>query len=163
VLTVARNPLIRHALMVCSRSRSYFRSRSGSWSPLTVLTVAAKLLICFCSRCAHGCSANPPIPPYARARARGLRHEGSPSRRREGGADIEASGGKAAALSRASRSAEKTDPIYLSPEYRQWRELVIQRAGRRCEWVEGGRRCLKAEPEHRLVADRRIERWRRAL
>jgi 5-methylcytosine-specific restriction protein A len=56
-------------------------------------------------------------------------------------------------LRRAKPPPKATDPIYLSSAYRQWREIVIQRAGRRCEWVDGGQRCAKAEPQWKLIAD----------
>jgi len=48
-------------------------------------------------------------------------------------------------------------PVYQTPEYRRWRETVIARAGRRCEAVEDGARCGRAEPAHRMFADHRIE------
>ena len=47
--------------------------------------------------------------------------------------------------------------IYSSPEFRKWREIIIARANRRCEWIEQGQRCLKAEPRHRMFADHKIE------
>jgi len=51
------------------------------------------------------------------------------------------------------------DPVYLTPEYRRWRETVIARAGRRCEGADErtGRRCEKAEPQHRMFADHVVE------
>jgi 5-methylcytosine-specific restriction protein A len=51
--------------------------------------------------------------------------------------------------------AKRADPFYLTPEYRAWREVVIARAGRRCEAIDErtGRRCPKAEPRHRMFAD----------
>jgi 5-methylcytosine-specific restriction enzyme A len=48
---------------------------------------------------------------------------------------------------------KRADPIYLTPEYRTWREAVIARAGRRCEAMVGGKRCPKREPGHRMFAD----------
>lgn len=48
-------------------------------------------------------------------------------------------------------------PIYSSPEFRQWREAVIARAGRQCEAVDCGKRCTKAEPRHRMFADHKEE------
>lgn len=48
-------------------------------------------------------------------------------------------------------------PIYQTPEYRAWREAVIERAGGRCEAIENGQRCAKAAPLHRMFADHRIE------
>ena len=47
--------------------------------------------------------------------------------------------------------------IYQTAEYRQWREAVIARAGRRCEAVDGGKRCWKAEPRNRMFADHKRE------
>ena len=47
--------------------------------------------------------------------------------------------------------------IYHTPEFKQWREAVVARAGRRCEAVDGGKRCLKAEPRHRMFADHKRE------
>lgn len=49
------------------------------------------------------------------------------------------------------------DPIYLTPQHRAWREAVLARADRRCEAVDHGIRCAKAEPEHRMFADHIIE------
>jgi hypothetical protein len=47
--------------------------------------------------------------------------------------------------------------IYRSPEYVRWREAVIARAGRRCEAVDNGQRCRKAEPRSRMFADHKVE------
>lgn len=54
---------------------------------------------------------------------------------------------------------KRADPFYLTPEYRKWREIVIARAGRRCEDIDvvSGRRCTKAEPRHRMFADHIVE------
>lgn len=52
---------------------------------------------------------------------------------------------------RAPRKEAKS--IYHTPEFRKWREAVISRAGRRCEAVDAGVRCQKAEPVHRMFAD----------
>lgn len=49
--------------------------------------------------------------------------------------------------------AKTADPFYLTPEYRVWREAVVARASRQCEWVEHGERCTKSEPRHRMFAD----------
>lgn len=49
--------------------------------------------------------------------------------------------------------AKTADPLYSTPEYRAWREVVIARAGRRCEAVDHGQRCSKGEPRHRMFAD----------
>ena len=49
---------------------------------------------------------------------------------------------------------KQTDPHYLSPEHRAWRQAVCDRAGWRCEWIdECGQRCPKAAPRHRMFAD----------
>ena len=53
---------------------------------------------------------------------------------------------------------KRADPYYLSPEHRAWREQVVARAGRRCEAIEGGARCINAEPRHRMFADHIRER-----
>lgn len=53
---------------------------------------------------------------------------------------------------------KQVDRFYLSPEHRAWRERVIARAGRRCEAIDDGIRCSKAEPKHRMFADHIDER-----
>jgi 5-methylcytosine-specific restriction enzyme A len=53
--------------------------------------------------------------------------------------------------------AKAADPFYLSADYRSWREAVVRRAGRRCEAIDNGWRCTKAEPHHRMFADHRVE------
>lgn len=54
--------------------------------------------------------------------------------------------------------AKTADPIYRLPEYREWREMVIRRAGRRCQATTvDGRRCSKQEPYHRMFADHVVE------
>ena len=52
---------------------------------------------------------------------------------------------------------KQVDPVYRSPAYQAWRETVIARAGRRCEAIDAGVRCSKAEPRHRLFADHVVE------
>ena len=61
--------------------------------------------------------------------------------------------------SRAIKPEAKTaEPFYLGKEYRAWREVVIRRAGRRCQAIgENGWRCSKAEPYHRMFADHVVE------
>jgi hypothetical protein len=49
------------------------------------------------------------------------------------------------------------EPLYGTPAYREWREQVIARAGRRCEAVVNGRRCPRAEPRSRMFADHKVE------
>jgi hypothetical protein len=58
----------------------------------------------------------------------------------------------------AKPPVHKADPELLTPEHRAWREEVLRRAGFRCEWIEEGRRCEKAEPLHRMFADHIRER-----
>ena len=54
---------------------------------------------------------------------------------------------------------KQTDPHYLSPQHRVWRQTVCDRAGWRCEWIdESGQRCVKAAPQHRMFADHKKER-----
>lgn len=53
---------------------------------------------------------------------------------------------------------KQADPHYLTDEHRAWREQVLRKAGYRCEWVEKGERCTKAEPKHRMFADHIKER-----
>ena len=58
---------------------------------------------------------------------------------------------------RFQEQKKQADERYLSSEHRAWREAVVSRAGRRCEAVEDGRRCHKAEPEYRMFADHIVE------
>ena len=48
---------------------------------------------------------------------------------------------------------KKAALIYGTPEHKAWRAQVIKRAGGRCECVEDGKRCTRAEPLYRLYAD----------
>lgn len=50
------------------------------------------------------------------------------------------------------------NPDLLTPEHRAWRAEVIRRAGGQCQWVDGGFRCRKAAPQHRMFADHIKER-----
>ena len=52
---------------------------------------------------------------------------------------------------------KKADGLYHTPEFKRWREAVVARAGRRCEALDIGRRCWKAEPSHRMFADHKVE------
>jgi 5-methylcytosine-specific restriction protein A len=54
--------------------------------------------------------------------------------------------------------AKEVDPFYLSEEHKRWRAIVIARAGGRCEAIENGKRCEKAQPQHRMFADHKMER-----
>ncbi len=49
------------------------------------------------------------------------------------------------------------DPELQTQEHRNWARAVKQRAGWRCEWVEGGKRCEVRSPA-RLFADHIVER-----
>ena len=53
---------------------------------------------------------------------------------------------------------KQVDRFYQSAEHVAWREQVISRAGRRCQAIEAGQRCVKAEPAHRMFADHIVER-----
>jgi 5-methylcytosine-specific restriction protein A len=60
--------------------------------------------------------------------------------------------------SRAIKPEPKAaEPFYLTKDYRRWRAAVVARAGRQCQWLDGGRRCRRAEPEHRMFADHIVE------
>jgi 5-methylcytosine-specific restriction enzyme A len=52
---------------------------------------------------------------------------------------------------------KQADPHYLTPVHRAWREQVLARAGGRCEAIDHGHRCSKAQPEHRMFADHIVE------
>jgi len=49
------------------------------------------------------------------------------------------------------------NPIYDSPEFRQWRAIVVARANGQCEAIVNGVRCSKSAPQHRMYADHIIE------
>jgi 5-methylcytosine-specific restriction endonuclease McrA len=51
------------------------------------------------------------------------------------------------------RKAKKADPHYATPAHREWRRLVLQRSGFRCEATVNGSRCTRTSPPHRLHAD----------
>ncbi len=54
--------------------------------------------------------------------------------------------------------AKKADGHYQTPEHKQWRASVIERAGGRCEALTiDGKRCRKAAPGHRMFADHKVE------
>lgn len=58
----------------------------------------------------------------------------------------------------AAPPVKRADAELLTSEHRAWREEVLRRAGYRCEAIEGGRRCEKAAPAHRMFADHIRER-----
>jgi hypothetical protein len=61
--------------------------------------------------------------------------------------------------SRRVKPPPKTaDEYLLTPEHRAWRASVIANAGSRCEAIDDGTRCPKAEPYHRMFADHIVER-----
>lgn len=53
---------------------------------------------------------------------------------------------------------KRADAELLTPEHRDWRVAVMQRAGWRCEAIDHGVRCDKRSPGHRLFADHVVER-----
>ncbi len=53
---------------------------------------------------------------------------------------------------------KRADPELLTGAHRTWREAVVARAGRRCEWLDRGMRCERAAPASRLFADHIVER-----
>jgi len=54
---------------------------------------------------------------------------------------------------------KRADPFYHEPRHKQFRGMVLARAGYRCEALDAqGNRCTKAAPEHRLFADHIDER-----
>jgi hypothetical protein len=53
---------------------------------------------------------------------------------------------------------KRADPHYQTAKHEAWAEQVKRNAGYRCEWVEGGVRCSKAAPRHRMFADHKVER-----
>lgn len=57
----------------------------------------------------------------------------------------------------AMPAAKKADAELLTPEHRAWRDQVLQRAGHRCEAIDGSRRCYVSAPS-RLFADHIVER-----
>lgn len=59
---------------------------------------------------------------------------------------------------RVKQMPKRADDELLTPEHRAFRKAVLERAGYRCEWVEGGVRCTRAEPDYVMVADHVRER-----
>jgi 5-methylcytosine-specific restriction enzyme A len=61
-------------------------------------------------------------------------------------------------LSTTRLAPRPRDPFYNTPEFRTWRRLVLARAGRQCEYVDGyGQRCTQQAPECRLYAHHIVE------
>lgn len=61
-------------------------------------------------------------------------------------------------LRRVRGPDKEADDIYSTPEYRRWRQQVIDLAGNRCEAkLDTGKRCWRAEPAYRMFADHIIE------
>lgn len=52
---------------------------------------------------------------------------------------------------------KRAEPVYLTREHREWRDLVLARANYRCQAVDNGQRCTRAAPRYRLFADHRVE------
>src|SRR5262245_32590096 len=49
-------------------------------------------------------------------------------------------------------------PAYTTHAYLQWRDMVVQRAGGRCEAVDPqGHRCIRATPQWKVYADHIVE------
>jgi len=54
---------------------------------------------------------------------------------------------------------KRADPVLHTAGHRQFREVVLNRAGWRCEWVEGGQRCTASRATGQtMVADHKVER-----
>lgn len=54
---------------------------------------------------------------------------------------------------------KRADAVLLTPEHRRFREVVLDRAGWRCERIEGGQRCIASRATgHRMIADHKVER-----
>jgi 5-methylcytosine-specific restriction enzyme A len=66
---------------------------------------------------------------------------------------------KPSTRSKLTHSAKVAQGIYSDPRFKAFREIVLKRAGYRCEHIdpETKQRCPKASPQHRLVADHKIE------
>jgi 5-methylcytosine-specific restriction protein A len=60
-----------------------------------------------------------------------------------------------AADTRVAKVPEKeADELYSKPAYREWREIIVRRAGWRCEAIEdNGYRCERRSPAWRMYAD----------
>lgn len=49
---------------------------------------------------------------------------------------------------------KKAASVYQTPEFKEWREQIVARAGRRCEAIDHhGMRCIRSEPYDRMFAD----------
>lgn len=59
---------------------------------------------------------------------------------------------------RVKPPAKTAAPIYHTPDYERWKQVVIGRAGGRCQaMLDDGSRCLKARPHNRMFADHVVE------
>ena len=60
---------------------------------------------------------------------------------------------------RVKAAPKRADAELLTTQHRHFREVVLDRAGWRCEWVEGGQRCTRSRATgHRMIADHKVER-----
>jgi len=61
---------------------------------------------------------------------------------------------------RIARPREKrVDPELSTQAYKRWAEEVKRRAGYRCQWVDGSRRCPRSQANgYRMIADHITER-----
>lgn len=65
---------------------------------------------------------------------------------------------KPSSRTRLKPAAKIADPDLQTSEHERWRLIVCERAGWRCEWIEGGVRCPKSAPGHVMIADHIRER-----
>lgn len=74
------------------------------------------------------------------------------------GSRISMSTGLAGKLGGRQQQPKRADPELLTQQHKAWRKAVLERAGYRCQWMDGARRCDKAAPHHRMFADHIVER-----
>lgn len=54
---------------------------------------------------------------------------------------------------------KRADAELLTPEHHSWRQIVCDRAGWQCQWIEDGIRCQRSRKRgDRMIADHIIER-----
>lgn len=58
---------------------------------------------------------------------------------------------------RVKPPAKIADDHYHTPEHKDWRRSVMERARWQCEFVDNGQRCHCRSPHERLFADHKIE------